>query len=93
VCRYGRPLCEVAALQGLHARAVEPEYQRLIKHLKHPAYVYLMTSSALLDPEVRRTAEARYFGRRTLRETARCRRRSLHEVRKHLTIVEALATA
>jgi len=93
VCQHGRPLRELATMRGTTPRLVERHYQSLIKHLKDPVYRYLTVNAALLRPEVRRTAQARYFGRRTLRDTAGHLGRSLHEVRKHITIVQAMARA
>jgi len=93
VCQHGRPLRELATMQGVAPKLIERHYNALIRYLKDPSYSYLTVNAALLRPEVRRTAQARYFGRRTLRQTAKHLGLSLHEVRKHITIVQALAKA
>jgi len=87
----GMGMTELAILTGTSYRRLRRRILRLARRVQSPTYRFLITHGTLLTPEVRRTCEHRVFHGCSLRQTARVTQQSLHTVRRHAVMLDALA--
>lgn len=90
VYQDGRTVSDLASLLGANPRTLRRRLRRLTRRLLSPQFVFVVAHRDRWPSTRRRVAEACVLHGRSLRETARELRLSLHCVRRHHDAVTAL---
>ncbi len=92
VYRDGATTVELAALSGMSPKSVRTRVKRLVARVLSPGFEFVMRRRDSWPAERRRVATAFFLQGRSQRDAARFLRLTLHEVRRHIDAVRALAS-
>lgn len=87
----GLSLADLARLYREHPRTTRRRIERLAERLFSPEFRLTVLHPELLPAELQRVARLLFVQGRSLRDTARLTRRTLHQIRSQRTTLQALA--
>ncbi|MEM9019303.1 MAG: hypothetical protein AAGC44_01970 [Planctomycetota bacterium] len=87
----GLAVADLARLYREHPRTTRRRIERLVTRMHSPEFRLTVLHPDLLPRELRRVAQLLFVQGRSLRETARLTRRTLHRIRNQRTAIQALA--
>ena len=91
VLGQGMPIARVAQLYQRPSRQLQRRTASIIKRLSNKLFKFVALHLNVLPPETRTTAKYVVLHGLSLRETARTTGKSLHQVRQHMSTVQAAA--
>ncbi|WP_428387549.1 sigma factor-like helix-turn-helix DNA-binding protein [Mucisphaera sp.] len=91
VYRHGLSIADLARLTGLPPRTLQRRIRNIVKRLNSDLFRFVAAQEDILPRTVRPTARRVAIHGRSLRAAARESGLTLHRVREHMRIVQALA--
>ena len=93
VYRHGVQIADVARLSGRSPKNLRRRVDKLLKHMNGPLFSFMLAHGGLLSGATRRTAELVILKGYSLRRASEINNQSLHQTRRHMQTVQALAQA
>lgn len=89
VYRNAMTPAEIAMIAGVNVETIRRKLRILLKHLSNEMFSYILSSSSDWSPERKQIAKLRFLQRRSMRDTARMSKLSMHTVRIHCEAIKA----